>query len=269
MKGKHLMLSTLIALVLLIVAFTPISSQQGNSYDPWLDYNDDGRINYKDLYELAIRYGASGTPINKTALLLELQSRIDTLNASLLDLEAYLKTRITNLEASLVELQSKVTDLETRIPKKGYVSISPGAFTPAANGTKYWIGLSLGGGPGWAGFDLFLQGWGYFFAQVDLPHGAKVLNMTVCVTDELSDFDISIGLTRRYIGSMLKDWTENWMAWVKTVGTPGQDVLVYDDTINYAEVDNQHYSYFLYAIFLTYHWQLRLKGVVIEYEYQA
>src|SRR4030042_2590068 len=31
-------------------------------------------------------FGAEGTPINKTALLLELQSRVDSLNASLIDL---------------------------------------------------------------------------------------------------------------------------------------------------------------------------------------
>ena len=52
-------------------------------YDPWIDTNDDGIINYQDLGNLATRFGTSGIPINKTDLLLELQARIDMLNSTL------------------------------------------------------------------------------------------------------------------------------------------------------------------------------------------
>jgi len=52
-------------------------------YDPWVDTNDDGIINYQDLGNMATRFGMSGTPINKTDLLLELQTRIDMLNSTL------------------------------------------------------------------------------------------------------------------------------------------------------------------------------------------
>ncbi len=68
----------------------PIKSQVGttssNEYDPWIDTNDDGIIDIFDIAALALAFGAEGTPINKTALILELQSRVDSLNASLIDL---------------------------------------------------------------------------------------------------------------------------------------------------------------------------------------
>ncbi len=62
-----------------------ITSSLGQ-YDPWMDTNDDGRIDMRDIGNLARMFGAEGTPINKTALLLELQARIDALNATLTSL---------------------------------------------------------------------------------------------------------------------------------------------------------------------------------------
>ena len=52
-------------------------------YDPWLDTNDDGKIDMKDIGAEARAFGSSGTPINKTALLLELQTRIEILEANM------------------------------------------------------------------------------------------------------------------------------------------------------------------------------------------
>jgi len=86
-----------------------------DEYDPWVDMNDDGIIDIFDLVTLAQRFGTIGTPINKTALLLELQSRIDSLNASLLDLEAFLLTRMGNLNTSLIELQFRVDSLNASV----------------------------------------------------------------------------------------------------------------------------------------------------------
>jgi hypothetical protein len=57
----------------------PIQSSPGNGYDPWLDINDDGTLNIIDLATIARAYGTTGEPINKTALLLELQSRVEAL----------------------------------------------------------------------------------------------------------------------------------------------------------------------------------------------
>ena len=92
----------------------PTRSQSG-SYDPWIDVNDDGSIDMADISIEIDNFMAAGTPIDKTALLLELQARMDSLNASLLDLEASLETRITTLNASVAALESDVTTLQTTI----------------------------------------------------------------------------------------------------------------------------------------------------------
>lgn len=47
-----------------------------SDYDPWCDINDDGKIDIKDIASVALKFGTTGTPINKTGLLLELQSRM-------------------------------------------------------------------------------------------------------------------------------------------------------------------------------------------------
>jgi len=61
-----------------------ILAQDGGGYDPWIDTNDDGIIDAIDLQALAAIYSQSGTPINKTELLLELEARLDSLNLTLL-----------------------------------------------------------------------------------------------------------------------------------------------------------------------------------------
>lgn len=71
----------------------PIKSQVGttsaNEYDPWTDTNDDGIIDIFDIAALALAFGAEGTPINKTALLLELKSRVAELEERVAYLELY------------------------------------------------------------------------------------------------------------------------------------------------------------------------------------
>lgn len=62
-------------------------SAKMEEYDPWADINDDGLIDMKDIYYLVQRYMTTGTPINETALLLELQSKVDALEARVSELE--------------------------------------------------------------------------------------------------------------------------------------------------------------------------------------
>lgn len=78
-----------------------ILAQDGGSYDPWMDLNDDGIINPEDLQLLALIYSTSGTPINKTERLLILETRVDNLNTSLLA-DYYNKTDCDNLFALIV-----------------------------------------------------------------------------------------------------------------------------------------------------------------------
>lgn len=85
MFGKKYALIVFLALCLtstLFLALATTSTTSSSEYDPWVDLNDDGVIDSTDLGMLGVAWGSTGTPINKTALLLELQSRIDSLNAT-------------------------------------------------------------------------------------------------------------------------------------------------------------------------------------------
>jgi hypothetical protein len=118
---KDLVIVILATFCLTLTLFTilPAGSNYKTSgigeYDPWIDSNDDGRINILDCIILSGAFDTTGTPINKTALLLELQARIDSLNDSVLDLEAYLIARIASLETSLTTQQSKIASLNETI----------------------------------------------------------------------------------------------------------------------------------------------------------
>jgi hypothetical protein len=74
----------LIVLVTFCLAATlfsiiPVGSQGIREYDVWYDVNDDGKIDLKDYFGVGLKYGTEGTAINKTAIILDLQNRIEVL----------------------------------------------------------------------------------------------------------------------------------------------------------------------------------------------
>ena len=74
MIRKDVMIAVVITFCLTATLFMIIptnSSLRPRDYDPWYDINDDGKIDVKDVYKVSLKYGTSGTPINKTALFLE------------------------------------------------------------------------------------------------------------------------------------------------------------------------------------------------------
>ena len=143
------LLSVVIISILALSALVGLTSSQP-VYDPWVDTDDDGDIDIFDIVYLAGLYGTTGTPINKTALLLSLQTRVDNLNASLLSLES---------------------KLETRVPKKGYINLSPTAFTSNHDAQGYLKTPSA------------FQGDWIFYAAVQLPNGVTVKNLTAKLLD--------------------------------------------------------------------------------------
>jgi len=63
MNRKQFIVSTLFASILLTLVIIPITHQQiGGTYDPWLDYNEDGKIDVNDLHPLGQAYGTLGDP---------------------------------------------------------------------------------------------------------------------------------------------------------------------------------------------------------------
>jgi len=86
---RDLIVAVLLTFCFAVTLFTvvpTIGSPDAGDYDPWLDYNDDGEIDMRDIGPVARAYGSEGTPINKTDLLLELQTRIDALNSTIIAL---------------------------------------------------------------------------------------------------------------------------------------------------------------------------------------
>jgi len=74
-------------------------------YDAWYDLNDDGIIDMTDIGLLCLKYGTTGTPINKTALLLELMEKVENLTA-----------RVSLLETTIIYLNSTIVYLNTTVP---------------------------------------------------------------------------------------------------------------------------------------------------------
>lgn len=70
----------LTATLFMVVPTRSASTQSdGLQYDPWKDINDDGKLDILDVVQITSQYGAQGTPINKTQMLLDLQNRVKVL----------------------------------------------------------------------------------------------------------------------------------------------------------------------------------------------
>ncbi|MDH5733976.1 MAG: DNRLRE domain-containing protein [Candidatus Bathyarchaeota archaeon] len=103
---KALIISLFVFILLIITVFPSItSSQLEREYDPMLDTNDDGAIRVDDVLNIALHFGTSGTPINITALLLELLNLIEDMN-----------TTISELQDRVAELEARVEALEQQFP---------------------------------------------------------------------------------------------------------------------------------------------------------
>jgi hypothetical protein len=117
MIRKHLVIAVLAIFCLTSTLFIIIptsGSPDAGDYDPWLDINDDGKIDMKDVGAVCRAFGTKGEPINKTALCLICFELNDTVVALQSDV-AFLLTKIGELEASLVEHQSRIAELETEL----------------------------------------------------------------------------------------------------------------------------------------------------------
>jgi hypothetical protein len=142
-------------------------------------------------------------------------------------------------------------------PQKGIVLISPSAFAPWTNIQQY-NKHTVSGLAGWATFDAPLQ----------LPIGATLTNLSVCLTDLSDQAHIMVYLERYNITSPYH--TYELMANVSTTDPqtiyPADQVVLYNDTINYAKIDENCF-YTLTADFSQYIYLETVNWVQIEYEY--
>jgi len=67
---RDLIIVILTTFLLTVALFTviPILSQSAGEYDPWLDINDDGKIDMKDVGSVARAFGATGDATVKAAI---------------------------------------------------------------------------------------------------------------------------------------------------------------------------------------------------------
>jgi len=159
----------------------------------------------------------------------------------------------TTVWEAIYGLQSRVEALEVRVPRKGYISVSPVAFMPVYGTAMYLKSLEA------------IYG-GVLFAPVQLPNGAIITNVTAKFFDG-SYHAIWLSLWR----TALADSNSQEMVFLYTGHEEWSSgsIVLYEDTIEHAEVDNQNYMYALEAEFSTYTPDLYLMWVLIEYEYQA
>ena len=134
--------------------------------------------------------------------------------------------------------------------RTGYVSVSAAAFGPQLEEYSF------------QNWGAYLFNWDgdsdFYHAPVQLPHGVTVTRMTFYWRDESPD-NGQAQLCRNEM-----DGTAEEMANAVTSGGDGIDDS-FDDTINYATIDNSQYAYFL-------SWSLPNfdvvgYGVIIEYTY--
>jgi hypothetical protein len=61
---KHLLFAIAVTclLTVFLITIVPIRSQTVGQYDPWLDYNDDGKIDGRDIAPAARAFGTFGDP---------------------------------------------------------------------------------------------------------------------------------------------------------------------------------------------------------------
>jgi hypothetical protein len=145
-------LSSFIVVASLLVSGFLVSTTSSAPYDPWYDLDDNGKIDIFDIVRMAGTYGTAGTPINKTALLLELQSRMDNLNASMLDLEDQLLALLLELQADVDSLTASVIELQSQVAALTQISGSVyrwNVFDTYCNGAPGWVcsndGTTFGG----------------------------------------------------------------------------------------------------------------------------
>jgi hypothetical protein len=123
---KDVIITVLATFALTITLFTviPIYSQSVGDYDHWLDINDDGTIDMKDIATVARAYGTYGTAINKTELLLELEQRISDVELVCL-LMPEIRARLDSLErVSFVDdFNDQILDGWTQFPSRDRFAI--------------------------------------------------------------------------------------------------------------------------------------------------
>jgi hypothetical protein len=146
-------------------------------------------------------------------------------------------------------LDREISETDEPIPepaatKTDYLSIPAAAFTPR-NNDMYVKNEAY-----------YLTGEGFFVAPVHLPQGVTVTKLTYYWRNE-APASARIHLSRNYMDGTAEEMANTWIN-----GSVHGNGVSWTDRIDYAEIDNSLYSYFLE---LGVGPDMRCYGVIIEY----
>ena len=137
---------------------------------------------------------------------------------------------------------------EPAVTKTGYLSIPAAAFNPKYNDVYY------------KNSGYHVTGQAYFVAPVYLPHGVTVKKMTYYWVNEVPA-SAWLFLSRNYMDGTTEDMANAWIDGGVTGN--GNDTT---DKIDYPEIDNSLYSYYLELCLDV---GMGCYGVIIEYNYKC
>ena len=160
---------------------------------------------------------------------------------------------------AITGLESRVETLEEQIPERGFISIPGTQFLPQRISDTYFRNFT----------DIRPNsGWNYWWASLQLPHGVSVTNMTAFLFDGI-DYGylrlelLGFNLTRNsLLGSMAEVETS-------LEGKSSEVQVLYDDTINYGNIDNENCEYGFRLFLSNLATTNGIRGIIISYEYQA
>ncbi|MBM4429963.1 MAG: hypothetical protein FJ026_06375 [Chloroflexi bacterium] len=164
-----------------------------------------------------------------------------------------------------IEGNTHISGTLTLPAKKGYVSISAAAFHPRESEALY-----LRSGYYFSHSEPLQDDLRYFFADVQLPHGAVVTQFTFCWSLEV-DYPSVTGIIYLHrlnlpdrIDTAGGTWEEDMAGGTTTSTQAFRMRCTSDTTISAPLIQNNAYTYFVKAIIPGY---VIIHGVVIEYEF--
>ena len=210
MKTTILVFTIVFVSLFFVNSTVSIANLQTDKYDPWLDLNDDGKIDIFDVVMVANAYGSSGKPFNKTAALLELQAKVSVLEAT----------------------------ITARLPQVDFLAIPAAAFVSEGDYQERHN----------AGYAIhmleedYIPSYGDFYAPVQLPSGVTITRLTSYWWDNGPNL-VECELWRKLHGA-----PKELLATVNSplASGPG-DGVTSDFTIDHATIDNQ-YQYYIELI---------------------
>jgi hypothetical protein len=157
--------------------------------------------------------------------------------------------------AAITGLESRVETLEeqTNLTATRYYTIPAPAWLPWRDTNTFYRGVP----------DIYTTTVGetYWYAAVNLPHGAVITELTAWVLDNDSTWDVTVALYRQLTGTTIFPS----MTYATSTGQSSSYEALSDSTIVESTIDNENNAYMLYGILRSGDDNHRLGAVRITY----